>query len=81
MCVYYMLIYISEMSTPMGGCSHGSVRLVNGTEYGGGKGRLEVCINNAWGTVCGNNFGDTDATVVCRQLAGFSAVGMLFVKI
>ena len=69
----------SDVSTSMGGCSHGAVRLVNGTEDGGGRGRLEVCINNAWGAICGNNFGDTDATVVCRQLEGFSAVGTLFV--
>ena len=32
------------------------------------EGRVEICINNAWGSVCGNYWGNTDATVVCRQL-------------
>ena len=35
-------------------------------------GRVEVCINNAWGTVCNNHYGTREATVICRQL-GFDA--------
>ena len=33
---------------------------------------MEICNNNAWGTVCGDRWGTPDATVACRQL-GFSA--------
>ena len=37
-------------------------RLVGGsTQY---EGRVEVCIDNQWGTVCDNSWGSTDATVV-----------------
>ena len=38
-------------------------------------GRLEICINNAWGTVCNNSFRGIDAQVACDQLAGFDREG------
>ena len=32
---------------------------------------MEVCINNAWGTVCNRLFGQEDADTACEQLGGF----------
>ena len=32
------------------------------------SGRLEVCINNAWGTVCDDGFTADDAQVACNQI-------------
>ena len=53
---------------PIANCDYdGQVRLVGGA--GPHEGRVEVCYNRVYGTVCGNQFWDTiDAQVVCRQL-------------
>ena len=42
------------------------MRLVGG--YTNNEGRVEVCINSAWGTVCDDNWTTSDAIVVCGQL-------------
>lgn len=42
------------------------------------SGRLEIFINNQWGTVCDNLFDTSDAMVACKQLGfpgGVSAYG------
>ena len=46
----------------------GGVRLVGPDGISTSEGRVEVCINGEWGTVCDHNWGTSDADVVCRQL-------------
>ena len=59
----------SHQSTdvPFANCTHGDLRLVGGA-VAHLEGRVEICINNAWGTVCDTAFSSEDAQVVCRQL-------------
>ncbi len=32
------------------------------------EGRVEICLNSAWGTVCDGLFSMDDAEVICRQI-------------
>jgi hypothetical protein len=54
--------------------TEGELRILGGANSSAG--RLEVFVNNAWGTVCDDWWSRNDAQVACKQL-GFSAEGEL----
>ena len=50
-------------------CTQGDIRLVAGSATN--EGRVEVCNNNMWGSVCDQGWDISDARVACRH-AGYS---------
>ena len=59
-------------------CTQGAIRLQGRSST---QGRVEICNNNIWGTVCNDLWGVADAQVTCRQL-GFESAGrnLIFVQ-
>ena len=61
-------------------CEEGAVRLKDGKI--GQEGRIEVCSNNVWGSICGDGFDKTDAYVVCKELGlGLQSGNILYLHI
>ena len=53
-------------------CTHGEIRLRNGLTSR--EGRVEICVDGTWGTVCHSGWSYNDARVVCKQL-GYPTLG------
>ena len=64
--LHFITFPFSAQSVTASNCSDGEVRLVGGANIT--LGVVEVCINNAWGTVCNTRFGTDEAKVICKQL-------------
>ena len=58
---------IDPATTLEADCNDGDLRLVNGSNPL--EGRVEICLNRAWGTICDSGFEQAEADVVCTQLA------------
>ena len=53
-------------------CNSGEIRLTGASQRS--EGRLDVCLNNQWGTVCDDSWDDKATAVICRQL-GYQTEG------
>ena len=71
-CYMYAHLLAPFMSCTLVECEHGQVRLADSTHST--IGRVEVCMNGTWGTVCSTNIDQSDASVVCTHL-GYSRYG------
>ena len=60
------------MCVDSGSCEEGAVRLVDGTIDG--EGRVEVCHDGVWGSICDEGWDKTDTHIVCLQL-GYARTG------
>ena len=56
-------------------CSDGELRLVDGRFPG--EGRVEICFEDHFGTVCDDFWDRNDAVVVCRELGFNDGEGVL----
>ena len=66
--ILYLYHFITNFVAP---CENGTVRLSGGGSY---YGRVEVCVNNIWGTICSDFWDYEDASVVCSEI-GHSSYG------
>ena len=69
-------------NTASDNCTHGDLQLANSMNDSielSNEGRVEVCVNNLWSTVCDTAFSSHDATVACRQL-NYDGAGIKFIK-
>ena len=59
--IFYIVPHVSFSN-----CTTGEIRLTDGTtQY---EGRVEVCINGVWGTICDYGLDTREAYAVCHQL-------------
>ncbi len=64
-----ILLYIID-------CIEGALRLVDGSSHN--EGRVEVCSNGRWGTVCGDGWTPREAGLVCSRL-GYPTLRMAMI--
>ena len=63
---------LADKQTMYSNCSDGELRLAG--KVTARSGRLEICYNRAWGSICNYAWDTTDTNLACQQL-GFQPYG------
>ena len=58
--------YDNQLFMIVEACVNGTIRL-SGNSFSN-QGRVEVCVDNNWGTICPDSWDNNDAAVACYQL-------------
>ena len=66
--IFNLLAYTVHLAK----CRTGDIR-ITGSSFAR-LGRIEVCVNSTWGTICDDYWDNNDASVMCKQL-GYSPYG------
>ena len=62
--IHFILVAINVAN--QSNCTDGDIQLVGGSnKY---EGRIEICVNQAWGTVCSYSHNNNVGKVVCGQI-------------
>ena len=69
---FVVIVCTTLNNTIITDCSNGDIRLVNSDSIL--EGRVEICYDRVWGTVCSRGWEVQDAGIACKQL-GFSSSG------
>ena len=75
---YDLIMLVIIFIDPGFSCTDGEIRLVDGLSAN--VGRVEICYDNHYGTICQNGWNQHDASVVCAQL-GFEREGMYYLRV
>ena len=67
---------LCQRSTNSNRCISGEVRLANSSNNV--EGRVEICTEGMWVSVCDGNWGRFETHLFCKQLLGHPAKGMIY---
>ena len=69
-------MYMYVANAVRAGCTNGDLRLKGGA--GSHEGRVEICVDETWGSVCSSTWSSVEASVACRSL-GFLPFGWFII--